>query len=313
MLRAAVDVIVNMHLVQLLGQLGDDGADVLLTLGALLADLLHQVLISGGVNIAQGEILQLLLDGVHAQAMGQRCVDVQRFAGDGHLALRLLELHGAHVVEAVRQLDEHHADVLGHGHDHLAQGFSLGLFLVGEIQLIKLGHAVHQPGYLVAKLLAQGIQGDIFAILHRIVEQARRDGRRVDHQFRQDARHEAGMHKIRLAALAFLILVSVLREQIRLADQLCTFAGVILFHAGKHGIEGHRFINRVHRTSSFPWNINAPDAQRKSNHSQISDELAVRHGALDRRQQLHRIRIEAHFHQLDLVEGHQPRHSLLRR
>ena len=67
---------------------------------------------------------------------------------------------GVHVVQAVGKLDEHHAHVVHHGQEHLAQ--ALG-FLILEVpaahlaelaDLTQLGHPIHQTGYLVAELLA---------------------------------------------------------------------------------------------------------------------------------------------------------------
>ena len=241
-LGPAVDVVMNVLLVQLLGQLGDDHADVFLPLGALLPHLLHQVLVAHGVDVAQGEILQLLLDGVHAQAVGQRRVDLKGLPGDGYLPLRLLPLHGAHVVQPVGQLDEHHADVLAHGQDHLAQGFGLRLLLVGEVQLVQLRHAVHQLSDLVAELLADHIQRDALAVLHRVVQQACGDGGRIDHQFRQDAGHKAGMNKIGLPALALLPGMGLLGKLVGLLHQLVAVAGVVLLHPRQHLVHGHGLI-----------------------------------------------------------------------
>ena len=242
MLGPAVDIVMDVLLVQLLGQLGDDHADVFLPLGALLPHLLHQVLVAHGVNVAQGKILQLLLDGVHAQAMGQGRVDLEGLPGDGHLPLGLLPLHGAHVVQPVRQLDQHHPDILAHGQDHLAQGFSLGLLLVGEVQLVQLRHAVHQLGDLIAELLADHIQGNALAVLHRVVQEPCRNGGRVDHQLRQDAGHKAGMNKIGLPALALLPGMGLLSKFVGLLHQLVAVAGVVLLHPRQHLIHGHGLV-----------------------------------------------------------------------
>ena len=121
MLASSVDIVADMLLVQLGGELVDDHADVFLALGALLPHQVHQVLVPGGVDIPQGQVLQLLLDGVHAQAVGQRRINIEGFPGDGRLAGFPLELQRSHIMQTVCQLDEHHADILGHGQDHLAQ------------------------------------------------------------------------------------------------------------------------------------------------------------------------------------------------
>ena len=145
-------------------------------------------------------------------------------------------------MQPVGQLDEHHADVLAHGQDHLAQGFGLRLLLVGEVQLVQLRHAVHQLGDLVAEFLADHIQRDALAVLHRVMQQACSNGGRVDHQFRQDAGHKAGMNKIGLPALALLPGMGLLGKPVGLLHQLVAVAGVVLLHPRQHLIHGHGLI-----------------------------------------------------------------------
>lgn len=245
MLGATVDVVMDVLLVQLFGQLGDDHADVFLPLGALHAHLLHQVLIARRIDVTQGQILQLLLDGVYAQPMRQGRVDVQRLPGDRHLPRGALIFERAHIVQPVGQLDEHHADVPAHRQDHLAQTFRLRLLLVGEVQLVQLRHAVHQMGDLLAELLADSVEGHALAVLHRVVQQSRRNGRRVDHQLREDARHEAGVDEVRLAALALLPGVGRFRKTVRLFHQLVAVARIVLLHPRKHLIQRHGLIGGI--------------------------------------------------------------------
>ena len=134
MLRPAVDFIVNVHLLELVAQGVDHRADVFLALGALHADLDNQVLISLRVEIAQAQVLKLLLDFIYAKTMRQRRVNVERLLCDSLLALRRLRFQGAHVVRSVRQFDEHNADILAHRQNHLTDGFGLLLHAGGEIQ-----------------------------------------------------------------------------------------------------------------------------------------------------------------------------------
>ena len=204
-LRATVDLALDARLgepgLQLLGHLGDQ----LLPLLPLHAHQAHQLIVALGIDVAQGQVLQLPLDGVHAQPVRQRRVDVQRLTGDGHLALGLLVLQRAHIVQPIRQLDQHHANVLGHGQEHLAQGLRLSLLAVGEVQLAQLGHAVHQQGHLVAKQLPDAVQRAALHILHAVVQQPRGDGRRVQHQVCEDHRHGHRMAEIGVAGLAHLV------------------------------------------------------------------------------------------------------------
>ena len=220
---------------QLLGHVGDQA----LALLALHAHQPHQLLVALGIDVAQRQILQLPLDGVHAHAVGQRRVDVQRLPGDGNLALRLLVLQRAHVVQAVGQLDQHHADVLGHGQEHLAQGLRLGLLPGGEVQLTQLGHAVHQQLDLLTELLADGLLGHAVHVLHAVVQEARRDGGRVQHQVGEDHRHRAGMAEVGLARLALLMLVGLLRVLVGTAHQIHVVLRMVLAYPADQIFHAH--------------------------------------------------------------------------
>jgi len=57
------------------------------------------------------------------------------FAGDGALALGREVLEGAHVVQAVGELDEDDADIADHSEEHLADVLGLASFAIGELIL----------------------------------------------------------------------------------------------------------------------------------------------------------------------------------
>ena len=246
MLGTARHFKMHAQILELLGQFLNDDFDIFLALGALHAHLARHILIALGIDIAQRQILQLGLDGVYAQAVCQRRVNIQRFAGDGHLALDRLKLERAHIVQPVGQLDQHHADIAAHGQDHLAQRFGLALLAVGKIQLAQLGHAVHQHGHLLAKLLTDHIQRHVLAVLHRIVQKARGDGGRVDADFSQDAGHIDGMDDVGLAAQAALPAVHALGKGIGALHQGGVGVGMIMLHPRDHLFQRHAFIGGCH-------------------------------------------------------------------
>ena len=111
-----------------LGQGLHDLLDLALALLALLGDPADQIVIVLGLEVAQGQVLELPLEAPHAQAVGERRVDVQRLAARSLLPLGRQVLERAHVVEAVGELDEDDADVLGHRQEHLAEVLRLMLF-----------------------------------------------------------------------------------------------------------------------------------------------------------------------------------------
>ncbi len=102
-----------------------DALDVALALGAALRQRLLHLGVDVGLQVAEGQVLQLPLDLPDAQAAGQRRVDVQRLARDAPLLLGAHVAQGAHVVQPVGQLDQHHAHIADHGQEHLAQALDL--------------------------------------------------------------------------------------------------------------------------------------------------------------------------------------------
>ncbi len=140
------------------------------------------------IGIAKGEIFKLSADLAHAEAMGQRSINIQRFAGDGFLAFRLQVLERAHIVQPVSQLDEHNAHIGHHGQQHLANVFGLAVFSVGELNFVDLGDALNDVGHLFTELCL-----DLFAgggrVFNSVVEQAGGNGCRIHLHFGQNFRN----------------------------------------------------------------------------------------------------------------------------
>jgi hypothetical protein len=83
------------------------------------------------IDVAKGDLLQLLTHALHAHAAGQRRIDVHRLLGDAQaFGLRHM-VEGAHVVQAVGELDQEHAHVLRDRQQELAQVLRL-LGLLGD-------------------------------------------------------------------------------------------------------------------------------------------------------------------------------------
>ena len=81
----------------------------------------------------------------------------------------LLEIERPHVVHAVSQLDDGHADVVRHRKDHFTDVLRLLLFLAVERHHADLGHAVHDVGDLFAELGVNLFERD-FRVFDRIVQ-----------------------------------------------------------------------------------------------------------------------------------------------
>ena len=245
-LRTSVHVIMDMRFIQLGGEFFNHHADVVLTLLALHADLLNQHLIAGRVNVPKRQVFQFRLDRIHAQPVGQGRVDIERFPRDGHLSLRGLEAQRAHVVQAVRELNEHNTDIAAHGQDHLSEAFRLGFLTVGKIELIQFGDTVHQLSHFVAELAPDILELNAVTVFDRIVQKTGRDRGRVNHQLGENARNKTRMNKVRLTALAFLTRMRFFRKMICFLHQQISVAGIVLLDSRQHLIQRHFFKNRKH-------------------------------------------------------------------
>ena len=144
----------------------------------------HDGLVVLGLQLVEGQVLELLAHVLHAHAAGERRIDVQRLLGDPRALVCLHEMQGAHVVEAVGELDEQHPDVLDDGEQQLAQVLGLLGLLRDEVELLDLGQALDQRGDLLAEPLLD-LDSRRVGILDRVVQQRGGDGGIVELQLGQ--------------------------------------------------------------------------------------------------------------------------------
>ena len=145
-------------------------------------------------QIAEREVLQLAAQTLHAHATGERSVDLQRVLGDaGALGLRHV-MQRAHVVQAVGELDQQHARVVGDGEQELAEVFRLHRVAGREIELVELGQPVDQPADLDAEHLVQLLARD-GGVFDRVVQHRGDDGGVVEPELREMAATSSGWEK----------------------------------------------------------------------------------------------------------------------
>ena len=114
----------------LLSQPAFDGVsylvDYLLAMPPGLDDLLVQDAVTQGVERCKAQVLQFQANTVYPQALGNRGINLQGLPGDAPPLGRFQGTQGTHVVQAVGQFHHDHADIVAHGHQHLAEVVSLG-------------------------------------------------------------------------------------------------------------------------------------------------------------------------------------------
>ncbi len=155
------------------------------------------------VQVAKAQVLELVVDGIEAEAVGDRRVDVERLARDPLLLLRVHGFQRAHVVQAVGQLDEDDAHVAGHREEHLPEVLRLRVLEGRELDALDLRHTVDQVRHGLAEALGDlGLRG--VRVLHHVVKQRRHERLRVEVPLREDLRHRERVRDVGLAALAEL-------------------------------------------------------------------------------------------------------------
>ena len=149
--------------------------------------------------MAEAEILQFLAQVIHAQPTGDGRVDFQGFAGDAAARFRAHGAEGAHVVQAVGQLDHDDPQIPGHRQEHLAEIFRLGFPLGIELNLGQLADAVHQFSDFRPEARAELILV-VMRVLDDIMQQGGLQGFLVEADVGEDAGHRQGVEDVRLAA-----------------------------------------------------------------------------------------------------------------
>ncbi|MNQ60539.1 hypothetical protein D3C85_748220 [compost metagenome] len=191
-LGAAADVGLDAGGGQFLAQLLHHVGDVLLAVQAALVEQFGDLLVLVRLQVTEGQVLQLPLDMADAEAVCQWRVDVEDLAGDAVALLLVGVLHFTDGAGTLGQLDQRHAHVVDHGHQHLAQVLHLRLGaehhgLPGVEAGADGGHAQHafdQLGHDRAEALLYVLQLDL-ALAHATVDHRGHQGLLVQLEVRQ--------------------------------------------------------------------------------------------------------------------------------
>ena len=194
-------------------------------------DALAQRLVGLRLEVLERQLLELVLDLAHAEAVGDRRVDVARLLRDLHPALLGQVVERPHVVEAIGELDEDDADVVDHRQQHLAEVLRLALLARRELDRAELGDPFDDVGDVGAEQLPDPLDRRL-GVLDDVVQQPGGDGDHVELHVGEQVGDLERMHEVGLARVAHLTLVLEGREDVRAPQQFgvgLRIAGPYLF------------------------------------------------------------------------------------
>ncbi len=126
-LGAAVDLGLDTGHRQFILELLHHVGDVLLAVEPTLVQQGGDLLVLLGLEVAEGQVLQLPFDVADAEAVRERCVDIEHFARHALALVVAGVLHRTDRTGALGELDQRDAHIIDHRHQHLAQVLDLGL------------------------------------------------------------------------------------------------------------------------------------------------------------------------------------------
>ena len=123
-------------------------------------------------------------------------------------------------MQAVSQLDEHHAYVVGHGEEKLAYVLGLLHRLVHENATRDLGESDHDTGNLGTKLVLN-VFGGVVGVLHHIVQKGSADaGATQSNLFHHNTCDSQRVHHVGLSREAADATVRLARQVIGTRDDI---------------------------------------------------------------------------------------------
>ena len=194
--------------------------DLVHHLAAVAARALHRLRehpVAQRIEVRERELLQLAVQPVEAEPVGDRRVDLDRLARDAVALLHADRVERAHVVQPVGELDQDDAHVARHREEHLAEVLGLRVLGVLELDAVELGDAVDELGDGLAEALADVLLRD-GGVLEDVVQQRGDERLGVELPVRQDLGDRDRVRDVRLARLAVLPLVGGVAEVVRLFE-----------------------------------------------------------------------------------------------
>ena len=180
-----------------------------------------------GEELGEGEVLELGLEPLHADPLRQRGIDLHGLDRDPPALLRALdEAQRAHVVQAVGELHQQHADVVRHREQELPEVLGLGALCGLQLDLVELRYPVDQPADGGAEQAIDVVERGA-GVLDRVVQECRRDRGGIEPVVGEDARDLDRMVEIGVARGAELDPVRLHREHVGPVEQVLVDVGVV--------------------------------------------------------------------------------------
>ena len=179
--------------------------------GAL--DLRCEHAVTHWVERHEAEIFQFGADAVQPHAVSDWSVDFQRLARHLATLVRFERSKRSHVVQAIRELDQDHADVARHREHHLAKVLSLRFRATLEGQVGQLAHAIDELRDLLAELFFDVILRSL-GVLDDVVQDRGDDGLRIEVHLRENARDLQGVVDVGFTGGTVLSLVGLRAKQV---------------------------------------------------------------------------------------------------
>ncbi len=193
------------------------------------------------IEIAERQLLELVLHLAHPEAVGDRRVDVARFLRDLDPPLLGQVVQRPHVVQAIGELDEDDADVVDHRQQHLAEVLRLPLLARRERDGADLGHPFDDVRDVGAEELGDALdrgQG----VLDDVVQEAGGDGDGVELHVGEEIGDGERVDEVGLPGMADLALVLEGREHVGPPEQLDVGVGGVGPHFFEEILEANHGI-----------------------------------------------------------------------
>ncbi len=218
----------------------DSALDVLVAFVDIFFDDLFGDGVIFRIEVLEAQVFEFAFDFADAKAIGDRRVDLHCLAGDTFALFGSEVIKGAHIMQAVGQLDDDDADISRHCKEHLPQVFK-EVFFAGATQfyLAKLSDTVHQFRHFDAEFFFDLIEGEI-GVLGDIVQQTGRDSTRFHTDFRENPSGFEGVFDIVGAGFSFLPLMRFACHRKSIRDEFFSFTGKRELRCFENIFEGHK-------------------------------------------------------------------------